>query len=129
MCDAARQARLEMVSIFSRIIADRRSGSVQADDFLQKIIDFRYKDETDPKTGKIVNAGRGFSDSEVRLAGTQLLAAAPDDALANASACLTLAASLSRCAGDRMAHRTPLRWATHLLDHGDVAGRDAPFES
>merc|ERR1719238_2263244 len=54
-----------MVSIFSRIIAARRSGAVKADDFLQKIIDFRYRDETDPKTGKVLRRGRGFSDSEV----------------------------------------------------------------
>ena len=35
-----------------------------SDDFLQKIIDFRYADKKDPKTGKLIK-GRGFSDSEV----------------------------------------------------------------
>ena len=59
------EARAEMVSIFSKIIAARRTGDVKADDFLQKIIDFTYRDETDPKTGKVIKAGRGFSDSEV----------------------------------------------------------------
>ena len=54
-----------MVAIFSKIIANRRSGAVKSDDFLQKIIDFRYKDETDKKTGKVTKKGRGFSDSEV----------------------------------------------------------------
>ena len=43
------EARKEMVSIFSRIIAARRSGEVAADDFLQKIIDFRYRDEVGPR--------------------------------------------------------------------------------
>ena len=60
--DAARQ---EMVAIFSKIIAARRSGAVCHDDFLQKIIEFRYKDETDPKTGDVVREGRGYTDSEV----------------------------------------------------------------
>ena len=58
-------ARREMVGIFSRVITARRSGQVVSDDFLQKIIDFRYKDEVDPKTGKVTKAGRAFSDSEV----------------------------------------------------------------
>ena len=79
-----------MVAIFSKIIANRRSGAVhssgvrqpraplwgdracaacclgavQSDDFLQKIIDFRYKDEVDG-SGKVVKEGRGFTDSEV----------------------------------------------------------------
>ena len=64
------EAREEMVGIFSKIIAARRAGKAAdggaaADDFLQKIIDFRYRDETDPKTGKTTKAGRGFTDSEV----------------------------------------------------------------
>jgi len=58
------EARAEMVAIFSKIIANRRSGAVQSDDFLQKIIDFRYKDEVDG-SGKVVKEGRGFTDSEV----------------------------------------------------------------
>ncbi|EOD39757.1 hypothetical protein EMIHUDRAFT_260386 [Emiliania huxleyi CCMP1516] len=70
----ATRARAEMVAIFSKIIANRRSGAVhssgvrqpravQSDDFLQKIIDFRYKDEVDG-SGKVVKEGRGFTDSE-----------------------------------------------------------------
>ena len=39
------EARKEMVSIFSRIIAARRSGAVAADAFLQQLIDFRSRDE------------------------------------------------------------------------------------
>ena len=58
------EARQEMVAIFSKIIANRRSGAVKSDDFLQKIIDFRYKDETD-KSGNVTKKGRGFTDSEV----------------------------------------------------------------
>merc|ERR1711965_1094497 len=58
-------ARKEMEGIFSRVIATRRSGAVVEDDFLQKIIEFRYKDDTDPMTGRVLKAGRGFSDSEV----------------------------------------------------------------
>ena len=59
------QAREEMVAIFSKVIANRRSGKVKSDDFLQKIIDFAYKDEVDRKTGKVTQKGRGFTDSEV----------------------------------------------------------------
>ena len=54
-----------MVSIFSRVIAARRSGEVVEDDFLQKIIEFRYKGEVDKQTGQTIKEGRGFSDSEV----------------------------------------------------------------
>lgn len=56
-------ARSEMVQIFSSIIASRREGTVE-DDFLQKIIEFRYKDEVDKKTGQL-KKGRHFTDSEV----------------------------------------------------------------
>ena len=59
------EAREEMVAIFSKIIAARRSGAVREDDFLQKIIDFRYADTKDKATGKVTKAGRGFTDSEV----------------------------------------------------------------
>ena len=41
------------------------SSQVKADDFLQRMIDFRYKDETDPHTGRVVKEGRGYSDEEV----------------------------------------------------------------
>ena len=58
-------ARKEMEGIFSRVIANRRSGAAVEDDFLQKIIEFRYKDEEDPHTGRVLKAGRGFTDSEV----------------------------------------------------------------
>eukprot|EP00327_Prymnesium_parvum_P040987 CAMPEP_0195647970 /NCGR_PEP_ID=MMETSP0815-20121206/30384_1 /TAXON_ID=97485 /ORGANISM="Prymnesium parvum, Strain Texoma1" /LENGTH=657 /DNA_ID=CAMNT_0040791577 /DNA_START=288 /DNA_END=2263 /DNA_ORIENTATION=+ len=56
-------ARLEMVALFSPIIAARRAGAVE-DDFLQKIIDFRYKGEVDRRTGEAL-PGRQFTDSEV----------------------------------------------------------------
>ena len=53
------------MSIFSKIIAARRSGAVKADDFLQKIIDFRYNDVIDPKSGRGLKRGESFKDSEV----------------------------------------------------------------
>jgi len=59
------RARAEMEGIFAPIIASRRSGAVVEDDFLQEIINFRYKDETDPTTGRVLKKGRGFSDSEI----------------------------------------------------------------
>lgn len=60
--DAARE---EMVEIFTKVIAGRRGEGAKVDDFLQKIIDFRYRDEVDKHTGKVLKAGRGFSDQEV----------------------------------------------------------------
>eukprot|EP00325_Prymnesiales_sp_UTEX-LB-985_P032542 CAMPEP_0174722152 /NCGR_PEP_ID=MMETSP1094-20130205/37685_1 /TAXON_ID=156173 /ORGANISM="Chrysochromulina brevifilum, Strain UTEX LB 985" /LENGTH=899 /DNA_ID=CAMNT_0015922949 /DNA_START=13 /DNA_END=2712 /DNA_ORIENTATION=- len=59
------RARKEMEGIFAPIIASRRSGAVVEDDFLQEIIKFRYKDTTDPMTGRVLKRGRGFSDSEI----------------------------------------------------------------
>lgn len=59
------RARQEMEGIFAPIIAARRSGAIVEDDFLQKIIEFRYKGEVDPNTGESVSTGRGFTDSEV----------------------------------------------------------------
>ena len=64
-------ARREMVAIFAKIIAARRaaaavsSGPPPSDDFLQRMIEFRYKDEVDPLTGKVTKAGRGYTDEEV----------------------------------------------------------------
>merc|ERR1719478_2049064 len=43
----------------------RERGAAREDDFLQKIIDFRYADTKDKATGKVTKAGRGFTDSEV----------------------------------------------------------------
>jgi sterol 14alpha-demethylase len=59
------RARKEMEGIFAPIIAARRSGEVVEDDFLQKIIEFRYEDYKDKASGKLVKGGRGFTDSEV----------------------------------------------------------------
>jgi sterol 14-demethylase len=59
------RARAEMEGIFSGVIAQRRSGAVREDDFLQKMIDFRYKDIEDPGTGQVLQEGRGFKDSEI----------------------------------------------------------------
>jgi hypothetical protein len=36
-------ARKEMVAIFGKVIAARRKAGVTEEDFLQKMIDFRYK--------------------------------------------------------------------------------------
>ena len=55
------EARREMVDIFAKIIANRRSGAVSSGDFLQKIIEFRYNNN-----GK---EGRGFTDAEVCSSG------------------------------------------------------------
>ena len=55
------EARKEMVDIFAKIIANRRSGAVSSGDFLQKIIEFRYNNN-----GK---EGRGFTDAEVCSSG------------------------------------------------------------
>merc|ERR1719453_1663198 len=55
------RARAEMEGIFAPVIANRRSGAVVEDDFLQRIIEFRYKGTVDPSTGETVKAGRGFS--------------------------------------------------------------------
>ena len=58
-------ARKEMVEIFAKIIEDRRAGRIKEDDFLQKIIDFHYRDETDAHSGAVLKKGRQFTADEV----------------------------------------------------------------
>jgi len=58
-------ARKEMVNIFSKVIKSRRERTAKEKDFLQTMIDFRYKDVVDKKTGKLIKAGVGFTDEEI----------------------------------------------------------------
>ncbi len=62
------KARAEMVNIFSGVIAERRAAAKLGNapkDFLQTMIDFRYRDVTDKKTGKLLEKGRGYTDDEI----------------------------------------------------------------
>jgi len=61
-------ARKEMVGIFAKVIQSRREASARGerhDDFLQVMIDFRYKDTVDRATGKVLKTGTGYTDDEI----------------------------------------------------------------
>ena len=57
-------ARKEMVGIFSKVIKARRQSEEKERDFLQTMIDFRYKDVYD-KNGEFVSEGQPLSDSQI----------------------------------------------------------------
>ena len=62
------KARAEMVNIFTKIIGERRAAAANGTapkDFLQTMIDFKYKDVEDKKTGKLIRKGRGYTDDEI----------------------------------------------------------------
>lgn len=61
-------ARKEMVGIFGKVITERRRAAEQGkreDDFLQTMIDFKYKDTVDKASGKVLKKGVGYTDDEI----------------------------------------------------------------
>ena len=116
------KARKEMVSIFSKIISARREKPEKERDFLQTMIDFKYKDVYDKVSGALKKEGSPYKDSEVvGLLIVLLFAGQATAPPAPPSSRLTRPflrdpPSLSR---------PSIPSAAHLVNHDRVARRDA----